>query len=135
MWNKHTTNYRSFKHGTMWKHSKIKPGEIEYLIQPNRTAVTSSNPWFRCTPHIYTENVMMSHSSIHAAEYDVTHDIGGCTAVLHCGTLPDLLNTWPSTTVRLQQSEVNGQNNFMAIHYMTLSPSYFGAPSLHYPWL
>ena len=77
----------------------------------------------------------MSHFSIHAVEYDITHDVGGCTAVLHCSTLPDLLNIWPSTTVRLQQSKVNGQNNFTAIHYVTLSPSYFGVPSLHYLYL
>ena len=132
MWNKYTTNYRRFEHGTMQNHSKIKPGEIEYWIQPNKTAVIPSNAQFRCASLIYTQYVMMSHFSIHAAEYDVTHDIGGSTAVLHCGTLPeydvthdiggctavshcstlpDLLNIWPRMSIRLHQSEVNRQNN------------------------
>ena len=78
---------------------------------------------------------MMSHFSTHAEKYDVTHDVGGCTAVMQCGTLPDLLNIWPSTTDGLRQSRVNGQNIFTAVPYMTLSPSYFGVPSLHHPWL
>ena len=76
-----------------------------------RQLLTLQIPRFRHAPPIYTEDIMMSHFSAHAEEYDVIGDVGSCTAVPHCGILPYLLNIWTRTSVRLHQSKVNGQNS------------------------